>query len=421
MRIYQQRKGFTLIELLVVISIIAILVSLLVPAVMQVRGAAAALQCSNNLKQICLAARSYESGQKRLPSPGEGLRTTGQPASGPPLLIPSTLAASTTFDTVSFFTIILPYMDQQTVAQQYSRGRFYNDANFPANQTAAMTQIASFLCPAAEGIQPDPLGFGQTSYMPISYCDIDPVTGLRAKSGQLDATGQRLIKRPGALQIYGNVSDAYGYYGYGGNGLGSTVSLGNGGNPISNIVDGSSNTIMIGEDSSYRNHESVFPFQMAKATDPAGLLQFGAAKNAALATAAVLTASGLNASGKRAGNRWADPDSGSGISGPPESDPGNLAYYKSATTQYNGPFINQNAYPLGGGGASNLSATGTGCPWSLHNCGPNDELFSPHSGGCYVGFVDGHVTFLRDDVPASVLRYLCVPDDGMTFDPTWVK
>lgn len=129
-RRYRQANGFTLIELLVVISIIGVLVGLLLPAVQQAREAARRMSCSSNLRQVGLAIQNYHSAHKRLP--------------------PGYLA---TFDAVGneygpewgWGSMILVELEQTSLMQQISFGL---PIEHPSNAAARTTQISSFLCPS---------------------------------------------------------------------------------------------------------------------------------------------------------------------------------------------------------------------------------------------------------------------------------
>lgn len=101
-------RGFTLIELLVVIAIIAILIALLLPAVQQAREAARRTQCKNNLKQIGLALHNYHDIALRFPFGG----SVGSDIVNPPLTGPNG---------IGWRVFILPQIDQAPLYNKLSQ------------------------------------------------------------------------------------------------------------------------------------------------------------------------------------------------------------------------------------------------------------------------------------------------------------
>jgi prepilin-type N-terminal cleavage/methylation domain-containing protein len=154
------RRGFTLVELLVVIAIVAVLIGFLVPAVQQVREAAARTQCANNLKQMGLAAHDYHDVNQHLP-PGVGYYPT---------------APNGVFGTYNFH--LLPYLEQDNLFRS-SLGTVSlpppdgpTVVHYPGNNNVYSQKVAVFLCPSDPSVGPDGVvtingvPFGAACYAP---------------------------------------------------------------------------------------------------------------------------------------------------------------------------------------------------------------------------------------------------------------
>lgn len=132
-RTSSRRGGFTLIELLVVIAIVAVLIGLLVPAVQNVRRAAARAQSQNNLKQLALACHNHAAARGSLPGIGRG--------------------PNDSYFLFSVHCYILPYIEQEAIRNSVDtdvnllNGPTYLGQFNRAHSVGATTRVKTFLCP----------------------------------------------------------------------------------------------------------------------------------------------------------------------------------------------------------------------------------------------------------------------------------
>jgi prepilin-type N-terminal cleavage/methylation domain-containing protein/prepilin-type processing-associated H-X9-DG protein len=332
----RSKAGFTLIELLVVIAIIGVLIALLLPAVQSAREAARRSQCTNNLKQMGLALHNYESTNGCFPPSGESTNYAVSPA-------------STQFvDGVGVFPRLLQYIEGNTVYNAINFSFDYNSLT-GVNFTAYSSAVNVFICPSSvrnpsgsrDATDPsDPmstaygLGYGVQDYGPTCYTDISPVLATGGLGSSIVTPYRnKLFRADGMLKVSKTM--------------------------IAEVLDGTSNTIAIGEDAG-RDASFISPYTESYYNG-------------------VITRTANVPPGNRRYWRWGEADSSFGVSGS----------------------VNNKFRPMN-----------EGVPWPStsvtagNNAGANDELFSYHPGGCNALFGDGSVHFIKESTNLIILRGL---------------
>jgi prepilin-type N-terminal cleavage/methylation domain-containing protein len=158
------RRGFTLVELLVVIAIIGILVALLLPAVQAARESARRTQCQNNMKQLVTAMHVYHDAYNRFPPGHTGWGTTTQ-----------------TNYQHSWMTLILPFVEEQALYDQYDFNLVWNQGTNARNVTRARAgNLSVQLCPSSEHVD-----LAQGDYAGINGCGSYNHDGVAIRDGYL--------------------------------------------------------------------------------------------------------------------------------------------------------------------------------------------------------------------------------------------
>ena len=330
---HDRQRGFTLVELLVVIAIIGILIGMLLPAVQQVREAARRTQCANNMRQSALAILNYESAHGNFP-PGNA---------------PAVRADGSTTWGHSFWMFSLEFAEQGNLVDRYhfdQEGWTGGDNDMKPNYIALNgLEIGMLICPSSPlPVFPEPrlpddviAGTNNTDVAPAGmkpcYCGI----AGSINSPQLHTEDDMPFgDEGGILSNSGMLVNAPG------------ISFGE-------IPDGSSNTLLLGEQSDF-------------------LTNF---------------------------------DDGSQVEVRSDSNHGfNMGARHRANE---GRIFNLTVlgHPINHKDFLDVLATGGG-----RNTGPNRPLVSAHPGGVNVALSDGSVQFLNDSLDPLALFNLADRNDG---------
>jgi prepilin-type N-terminal cleavage/methylation domain-containing protein/prepilin-type processing-associated H-X9-DG protein len=336
-----KRRAFTLIELLVVIAIIAVLIGLLLPAVQKVRAAAARLSCQNNLKQIGLSLHNYETSHSTLP-PQTHVVGPGGGAHG-----------------AALWWLIMPYIEQDAGYNAVPAGTGAFSAGSTWWMGTATTPVDEFDRKRALCQQLRP---------PIWRCpasDLPPVQHLTVATtgSHWDFQWASYVALAGSTNhpTTDHVSPSGAAHHSAGGAFPGNLAL-----KLGQFTDGLSNTLVVGEQSTYLLGDSH--------------------------------------------NRTAMPDSGPWMGTKNARLPDGDGTW-SVTGMHDANGVNTDGRCFNVTTVRQTPNPPVTAGWQIHpNC--NTPLSSPHSGGVNVLRGDGSVSFLPNSIALLTLQYLVDRDDG---------
>jgi len=337
------RPAFTLVELLVVIAIIGVLVSLLLPAVQSARESARRTQCNNNLKQIGLAIHNFEGAYGTFPAAA------------------TRVEIDTWMHGPTWWIYTMPYMEQQNTYNRitFPRSTFWlgsTGAEALANKEIWRNVRFGYMeCPSSVGAiarfsnstSSGDIGYQRPSYTCILGASPHP-TAMNANS-----------------QFRGPISD------------GGVITLARG-QRMSTVTDGTSNTMMVGEQSGkiYNSGNQALP----TSGDPNSDGRVDNNRGFHMGTSHVGYPTGDNSMG-------------------PNCPADNCARCYNTTT------------------INTRGIVSTGLVFNDYGelrC--NKPLNSLHSNGINALFADGHIAYVTANIPLITLKNLVNRDDGGTID-----
>jgi prepilin-type N-terminal cleavage/methylation domain-containing protein len=318
-----RRRGFTLVELLVVIAIIGILVGLLLPAVQAAREAARRMSCSNNVKQICLSMHNYHDTYKTFPYGSFNLREAW-PSNG-----------------TNWRVLIMPFIEQGnvhrslafTTTSHFMGGGAAGADAFKDNLVLRNLIIPTYRCPST----------------PIEPFEIAPVSNNNGTALNASYVGIQGAARPvpGTDPNIGTRDCGHGWSCENG------ILFPNGTTNMANITDGTSNSILISDQSGLVN-------KVNRTSNYYGAWY-----------------------GSRHPRRITDP-----------AGCGDLWQTGTTCVRF----------------APNSNIVQTGATEAMYR--NNTVINSLHTGGVQVGLADGSVQFIGDTIDFLTLKRLCCRYDG---------